>query len=584
MALIKCYECSAEISDKASRCPNCGAPVVVHRWRCSKCGNMISEDPCPYCHNQKLLKNTNDENLKNDKLDHLKVSKRNHKKRWIILVIIALIIICIAALFLKLFMPEKQLDESDQETVSVDMGLIGNKISVDGTVAYVAGNNKILVPYIFCGDYNECQSEVYTKSLKGCENPQLPTDETEALPEEVAREIIAFYGDTGGFWTSLEATHANIEISGYEPESMHYAGIMDNYFSVDEDNVATTVYGYCLSATEDSTIMGLLVLYDVTNEFEFTDIEDTADPNYSTVPTDLYESVMGTNDDNLDDTQQKNSNKNDKDTEFEVNAKILDNSQLTINNGWIYFRGDLGLCRMKTDGSNNQLLSKGNPLTIRVKDDWVYYCDDNQSLYRIKIDGSNKQIIYDGDPGKFVIDQDWIYCSNVLNSEIFRLKTDGSNKQKIIDWNCSEQLAVVDNWLYFGDLYRVKTDGTNLEKLEIPGGVAQDITVIDDWVYYRSDYTINRIRNDGSQGQQLSDDDIYRFAIIDDWIYYSNESDGSKIYRMKIDGTENQMLINEPVSYLWVDGDWIFYTSSVIGDLFRIKIDGSQRQLLCQSY
>lgn len=108
--------------------------------------------------------------------------------------------------------------------------------------------------------------------------------------------------------------------------------------------------------------------------------------------------------------------------------------------------------------------------------------------------------------------------------------------------------------------------------MEIPGGVAQDITVIDDWVYYRSDYTINRIRNDGSQGQQLSDDDIYRFAIIDDWIYYSNESDGSKIYRMKIDGTENQMLINEPVSYLWVDGDWIFYTSSVIGDLFRIKL------------
>ena len=96
MALIKCYECSALISDKATHCPNCGAPVVVHKWRCPECGNMISEDPCPYCHNQKLLKNKSDENLKNDKPDHLKVSKRNHKKRWIILVIIVLIIICIA--------------------------------------------------------------------------------------------------------------------------------------------------------------------------------------------------------------------------------------------------------------------------------------------------------------------------------------------------------------------------------------------------------------------------------------------------------------------------------------------------------
>ncbi len=51
MALIKCSECSAEISDKASCCPKCGAPVIVHKWRCSTCGNMISEDPCPYCSN-----------------------------------------------------------------------------------------------------------------------------------------------------------------------------------------------------------------------------------------------------------------------------------------------------------------------------------------------------------------------------------------------------------------------------------------------------------------------------------------------------------------------------------------------------
>ena len=27
MALIKCYECSKEISDKAISCPNCGAPT-----------------------------------------------------------------------------------------------------------------------------------------------------------------------------------------------------------------------------------------------------------------------------------------------------------------------------------------------------------------------------------------------------------------------------------------------------------------------------------------------------------------------------------------------------------------------------
>lgn len=59
MALIKCSECSAEISDKASCCPKCGAPVVVHKWRCSKCGNMISEEPCPFCSNAQTAVNTN---------------------------------------------------------------------------------------------------------------------------------------------------------------------------------------------------------------------------------------------------------------------------------------------------------------------------------------------------------------------------------------------------------------------------------------------------------------------------------------------------------------------------------------------
>ena len=59
MALIKCKECSAEISDEAKFCPNCGAPVILHRWRCPKCGNMISKEPCPYCSNELNAVNRN---------------------------------------------------------------------------------------------------------------------------------------------------------------------------------------------------------------------------------------------------------------------------------------------------------------------------------------------------------------------------------------------------------------------------------------------------------------------------------------------------------------------------------------------
>ena len=49
MALIKCQECGATISDKALRCPQCGASVetVV----CKECGKPIPHDAltCPHC-------------------------------------------------------------------------------------------------------------------------------------------------------------------------------------------------------------------------------------------------------------------------------------------------------------------------------------------------------------------------------------------------------------------------------------------------------------------------------------------------------------------------------------------------------
>ena len=42
MALIKCRECSKQISDKANACPHCGCPLkggtVASAARCARCG------------------------------------------------------------------------------------------------------------------------------------------------------------------------------------------------------------------------------------------------------------------------------------------------------------------------------------------------------------------------------------------------------------------------------------------------------------------------------------------------------------------------------------------------------------------
>lgn len=51
MALIKCKECGAMISDKAGHCPHCGAPVEIQATVCKECGEPHPKGAvtCPHC-------------------------------------------------------------------------------------------------------------------------------------------------------------------------------------------------------------------------------------------------------------------------------------------------------------------------------------------------------------------------------------------------------------------------------------------------------------------------------------------------------------------------------------------------------
>jgi len=54
MALIKCRECGAEVSDQAAACIKCGAPIIVdleEKILCWNCKHEYSNalDNCPSC-------------------------------------------------------------------------------------------------------------------------------------------------------------------------------------------------------------------------------------------------------------------------------------------------------------------------------------------------------------------------------------------------------------------------------------------------------------------------------------------------------------------------------------------------------
>ena len=65
MALIKCPECSKEISDKAKNCPNCGSPLVKKNGRYGTFLSCTNYPKCRFSMNYKLTKNEKD--LNNDR-------------------------------------------------------------------------------------------------------------------------------------------------------------------------------------------------------------------------------------------------------------------------------------------------------------------------------------------------------------------------------------------------------------------------------------------------------------------------------------------------------------------------------------
>ena len=92
MALIKCYECSKEISDKAEQCPNCGAPKMVQKAKLKKEKNpqekLVKSE-------RKVDTNINFQNIKIFLSDTLKKFLKKIPKFTIVCFIILIILISI---------------------------------------------------------------------------------------------------------------------------------------------------------------------------------------------------------------------------------------------------------------------------------------------------------------------------------------------------------------------------------------------------------------------------------------------------------------------------------------------------------
>ena len=231
-----------------------------------------------------------------------------------------------------------------------------------------------------------------------------------------------------------------------------------------------------------------------------------------------------------------------------VNAGV---NFLNNSGNYIYFvDGNPGfLWKIKKDGSERRkpvlfrsmtnVIISGNRIYYRLniidepwfEAEWVEpYVG---SIYSCDLNGRNRKLISKDKILRFVVDGDFIYYSDE-NYSLWRMDASGKNKENIYPTRCS--LPEFDEkYLYFSDgngVYRM--DKENLRKEVITEQAIEARNLHGDWIYYtkNGDGDIYRMSKDGKKTELLLESDVVSFNIAGDFIFFELYDKG--FYRFDI--------------------------------------------------
>jgi Ethanolamine utilization protein EutJ (predicted chaperonin) len=292
-------------------------------------------------------------------------------------------------------------------------------------------------------------------------------------------------------------------------------------------------------------------------------------------------------------------------------GNTINEGRVAYADGWIFFTDSLdstmrkGRIRKIKTGElsvgivtvTNNSLQRGNYLNII--DNWIYYSNDCSRLSRITINGTNYQCLdSDNICENMNIVDDLIYYSNSHN--IFRCRLDGSMRTNLlkVTTNAIEDMNVSNGFIYYTydiisrRIHKRSIDGTKKQVLN--DDKSFHINVINEWIYYINaddNNTIYRIGTDGSKRTKFSNRTAVHLNVTEDWIYFIDRS-SKYLYKMRIDGsnviqlnwdTSNQINIADGwIYYVHICKEHFFKTSEY--EIYRIRTDGSNRQLMYRNY
>ena len=154
---------------------------------------------------------------------------------------------------------------------------------------------------------------------------------------------------------------------------------------------------------------------------------------------------------------------------------------------------------------------------------------------------------------------------------------DTGNKVTYTYFNLSdEQIAKDHEWI------RKKYPTSTSEKFQYLQSMYH-ANIDSPWIYFSSElngYKLYKMSLDGKVKAKLNDFISLYGAIDEQWIYYSNYSYGGFLYKVRKDGLGTTRLNNEWTKDIEIQGEWILYKNVNEDKVYKIKKDGSQRQIV----
>lgn len=293
-----------------------------------------------------------------------------------------------------------------------------------------------------------------------------------------------------------------------------------------------------------------------------------------------------------------------------------------------------GLYEANSDGTGIKKLLSGPIQSINSDGDWIYFIHDNTEICRINNDGTSEKIVYSvdtykyNDPGisNMIRIKDKLYFLENLTTDdtvydgtsLVTINLDGSNHKTLIkDW--VEKYVLLNGYIYyidesdFGFFYRMKTNGTSIEKIsnkfrELKNICIKELDVIGGNLFASCvDYQNN------STNLYFIDPENYTLTkyYINSTLGYieacgyricycsrdlNSKDENSYIFTTDPNINKISKLITDPILYnINIVGDWIYYEKQIpnpnyirwasgsieyLGELWRVKLDGSKKQKL----